>query len=90
MQSHAESMKKILGAWLCTYHKWDVKNGFAYVLTIFSLISDSLGGVTTLGFWFLGAIINRLSVSLSEPKISGVEAKAPSDPPSNVVPADRN
>ena len=27
------------------YHKWDVKNGFAYVLTFFSLISDSLGGV---------------------------------------------
>ena len=27
------------------YHKWDVKNGFAYVLKVFSLISDGLGGV---------------------------------------------
>ena len=27
------------------YHKWDVKNGFAYVLQFFSLISDDLGGV---------------------------------------------
>ena len=27
------------------FHKWDVKNGFAYVLTFFSLNSDGLGGV---------------------------------------------
>ena len=27
-------------------HKWDVKNGFAYVLTFFSLISDGLGSVS--------------------------------------------
>ena len=27
------------------YHKWDVKNGFFYVLTFFSLISDGLGSV---------------------------------------------
>ena len=26
-------------------HKWDVKNGFVYVLTFFSLISDGLGSV---------------------------------------------
>ena len=26
-------------------HKWDVKNGFAYVLQFFSLISDGLGSV---------------------------------------------
>ena len=26
-------------------NKWVVKNGFAYVLTFFSLISDGLGGV---------------------------------------------
>jgi hypothetical protein len=30
---------------LALYHKWDVKNGFAYLLTFFSLISDGLGGV---------------------------------------------
>ena len=30
---------------MALYHKWDVKNGFAYALTFFSLISDSLGGV---------------------------------------------
>ena len=27
------------------YHKWDVKNGFTYVLQFFSIISDGLGGV---------------------------------------------
>ena len=27
------------------YHKWDLKNDFAYVLQFFSLISDGLGGV---------------------------------------------
>ena len=30
---------------MALYHKWDVKNGFAYVLTFFSLISDGQGGV---------------------------------------------
>ena len=30
---------------MALYHKWDVKNGFAYVLHFFSLISDGLGGV---------------------------------------------
>ena len=32
---------------MALYHKWDVKNGFAYLLQVFSLISDGLGGV----FW---------------------------------------
>ena len=32
---------------MALYHKWDVKNGFAYVLQFFSLISDSLGSVKT-------------------------------------------
>ena len=30
------------------YHKWEVKNDFAYVLQFFSLISDSLGSVCCL------------------------------------------
>ena len=30
---------------MALYHKWDVKNGFGYVLQFFSLISDGLGGV---------------------------------------------
>ena len=30
---------------MALYHKWDVKNGFTYVLTFFSLISGGLGGV---------------------------------------------
>ena len=30
---------------MALYHKWDVKNGFAYVLQFVSLISDGLGGV---------------------------------------------
>ena len=30
---------------MALYHKWDVRNDFAYVLQFFSLISDSLGSV---------------------------------------------
>ena len=30
---------------MAPYHKWDVKNGFAFMLDFFSLISDGLGGV---------------------------------------------
>ena len=30
---------------MALYHKWDVKNDFAYVLQFFSLISDVLGSV---------------------------------------------
>ena len=30
---------------MALYHKWDVKNDFAYELQFFSLISDSLGSV---------------------------------------------
>ena len=30
---------------MALYHKWDVKNGFAFVLQFFSLISDDLVGV---------------------------------------------
>ena len=30
---------------MALYHKCDVKNGFAYVLQFFSLISDGLGSV---------------------------------------------
>ena len=32
---------------MALYHKWDVKNDFAYVLHFFSLISDSLGSVSS-------------------------------------------
>ena len=32
---------------MATYDKWDVKNGFAFVLQFFSLISDGLGGALT-------------------------------------------
>ena len=33
---------------MALYRKWDVKNGFSYVLQFFSLISDSLGGVPSI------------------------------------------
>ena len=33
---------------MALYHKWDVKNGFAYALTFFSLIFDGLGSVQNL------------------------------------------
>ena len=31
---------------MASYHKWDIKNDFAYGLQFFSLISDGLSGVT--------------------------------------------
>ena len=31
---------------MALYHRWDVKNDFAYVLQFFSLISDGLGSVS--------------------------------------------
>ena len=30
---------------MALYHEWDVKNGFAFLLQFFSLISDGPGGV---------------------------------------------
>ena len=30
---------------MALYYKWDVKNDFAYVFLLFSLISDGLGSV---------------------------------------------
>ena len=30
---------------MALYYKWDVKNGFAFVLKFLSLVSDDLGGV---------------------------------------------
>ena len=33
---------------MALYHKWDVKNGFSYVLQFFSLISDGLGCVPSI------------------------------------------
>ena len=33
---------------MALYHKWDVNNDFAYVLTFFSLISGSLGSVCSI------------------------------------------
>ena len=36
------------------YHKWYVKNSFAYVLQFFSPISDGLGGVCVI-FWIIMA-----------------------------------
>ena len=30
---------------MASYHEWNVKNGFAYVLQFFSIICDGLGGV---------------------------------------------
>ena len=34
---------------MALYHKWDVKNDFAYVLQFFSLISDGLVSVRMIG-----------------------------------------
>ena len=36
---------------MALYHKWDVKNDFAYVLQFFSHIYDSLGSVDKLILW---------------------------------------
>jgi hypothetical protein len=37
---------------MALYHKWDVKNDFAYVLQFLSLISDSLGTHVLMKFIF--------------------------------------
>ena len=34
-------------------HRWYVKNGFAYVLKFFSLISDGLGGVSNILYFII-------------------------------------
>ena len=50
---------------MALYHKWDIKNGFAYVLQFFSLISDGLGGVIEdqpVLFLFTSAGISNLTV----------------------------
>ena len=44
---------------MALYHKWDVKNGFAYVLQFFSLFSDGLGGVTML--WHANSKVHILA-----------------------------
>ena len=46
---------------MAIHHKWDVKNGFAYVLTFFSLISDGLGSVHS----YTGHTYLRISISIS-------------------------
>ena len=108
IQSHVESMKKIMGAlqdlpanqhsqsspipqiktelavlgsWqilkgsqdflhtfsMALYHKWDVKNGFTYVLHFFSLISDSPGGVATYMHVPLIMFFTNIRINLSRP-----------------------
>ena len=52
---------------MALYHKWDVKNDFAYVLQFFSLISDILGGVYyvySLIFFNNSSIITITSIKL--------------------------
>ena len=53
---------------MALYHKWDVKNGFAYVLQFFSLISDGLGGVIQCGI-----ACNNLTNILKEKSIKEPE-----------------
>ena len=48
---------------MALYHKWDVKNGFAYVLQFFSLISDSVGGV-----YHINVLLGRLSKIIKKQK----------------------
>ena len=44
---------------MALYHKWDVKNDFAYVVQFFLLISDSLGSVIwSLIYFFIYANSN--------------------------------
>jgi hypothetical protein len=41
---------------MALYHKWDVKNDFAYVLQFFSLISDGLGSVPNAPYSWITAL----------------------------------
>ena len=52
-------------------HKWDVKNDFAYVLQFFSLISDGLGGVSTV----FQHIVTLLSLAKSRHGLACPELK---------------
>ena len=51
---------------MALYHKWGVKNDFVYVLQIFSLISDRLGGVAahTLIFNFVNRTFSAILPNL--------------------------
>ena len=51
---------------MALYHKWDVKNGFAYVLQFFSLISDSLG------FCVQYVLIIGIIIGITGPSINDV------------------
>ena len=55
---------------MALYHKWDVKNDFAYVVQFFPLISDRLGSVTHFMaqsiFEKRGLVINEILVLLLE------------------------
>ena len=51
---------------MALYHKWDVKNDFAYVLQFFSLISDSLGSVHEVMRWYqFGLILYGIDIIVS-------------------------
>ena len=45
---------------MALYHKWDIKNAFAYVLQFFSLIFDNLGGVQRVAMVFYCLIIRMI------------------------------
>ena len=53
---------------MALYHKWDVKNGFTYVIQFFSLISDDLGGVE-LDKYTVAAGVLRQYISLKRKRV---------------------
>ena len=44
---------------MALYHKWDLKNDFAYVLQFFSIVSDGLGRLwrDDVGFWTIFSLV---------------------------------
>ena len=69
---------------MALYHNWDVKNGFAYVLTFFSLISDGLGGVCTVKF--LGETEQYLHSFFGTCKISAIDVSMALGRPKTSIP----
>ena len=57
---------------MALYHKWDVKNAFAFVLEFFSLISDGLGGVQLFFSYFFFSLLEVFALLELCPKIANV------------------
>ena len=54
---------------MALYHKWDVKNGFVFVLQFFSLISEGLGGVVVANANYSNVFDHALEIGLENRRL---------------------